>query len=457
MNRLNSAWGSRAHLLWRTFLSATLTLGLTSAADALADDPAPSEQRCLQEAERCKALLRENLINFYLPHCVDNANGGYLESVRDGKFAPTGEKFLTLQARQLWFFSTLAIEGYEREKALAVAKTGFDFLQTKMLDRSFGGYYSKVSDAGDPKDRRKHVYLNSFALYGLVAYYRASKDASALQAAQNLFRILDAKAHDPGHGGYVEFFYDDWKPITDPAESRYVGAIGVKTYNTHLHLLEAFAELYRAWPDETVRRRLEELVVINTSTVRQPTFESNVDAFQPDWTVVREPQNLRASFGHDVECVWLTLDAVRALGLSVDLYRSWSVALCKSSVDFGYDKEHGGFFSSGPLGQAATDTKKVWWVEAEALVSMLDMWTLTGDDSYFQKFKATLDFVEKFQAAKEGSWWASLAADGSSVGDRQRTGPWQGGYHAGRAMMFCAKRLEEAARRAQQAGSGASH
>src|SRR5262249_28318460 len=144
----------------------------------------------LQQARRCRHILKTSLVDFYLPACVDSASGGYLESLRNGKFAPTGEKFLTQQGRQLWFFSTLARNGVEKDGARAAAKSGFAFLETRMRDREHGGYYSKVTDAGEPKDARKHVYLNSFALYGLVAYYQATHDAAALEAAKDLFRVL---------------------------------------------------------------------------------------------------------------------------------------------------------------------------------------------------------------------------------------------------------------------------
>jgi len=175
--------------------------------------------------------------------------------------------------------------------------------------------------------------------------------------------------------------------------------------------------------------------------------ESNVDAYHADWHVVNTDRNLRASYGHDVECAWLTLDAVRTVGDSPALYRNWADALCRTSIEFGYDRQHGGFYASGPLDSPANDTTKTWWVEAEALVSMLDMYTLTSRHEYYDLFCQTLDFVERYQVAKEGSWWASRAADGSATKDQQRTGPWQGGYHAGRAMIFCAKRLDELAKR----------
>ncbi|MHC1768615.1 MAG: AGE family epimerase/isomerase [Verrucomicrobiia bacterium] len=412
---------------------------------AAAQPSAPDRDQMLNQAERCRKILRTSLVDFYLPACVDERNGGYLESLRDGQFVPIGEKFLTLQARQLWFFSTLAIEGFEREKALAAAKAGYDFIQGKMLDRSNGGYFSKVADDGGPRDTRKHAYLNAFALYGLVAYHRASGDARALQAAKDLFGVLEQRAYDTQHGGYIEFFSSDWKPVTDPKESGYVGAIGHKTYNTHLHLLEAFAELCRVWPDALVGKRLQELITINTSTVRTPIVESNVDAFYRDWRVVNQPRNLRASYGHDVECAWLTLDAVRTLGTPPGLFRSWAEALCQSSIKHGFDWEHGGFFSGGPLGKPADDKEKVWWVQSEAIVSMLDMFRLTGDPMYYDLFARTLDFVEKHQVAKDGSWWASRAADGSATRNQTRTSPWQAGYHAGRSMILAAKALEKMA------------
>jgi mannobiose 2-epimerase len=398
------------------------------------------------QAARCRRILQDSIVKFYLPHCVDETNGGYLESLRDGKFTPTGEKFLTLQGRQLWFFSTLVQEDIHKETALTAAKSGFEFLDHHMRDSKYGGYFSKVSDDGKPRDTRKHVYLNAFALYGLVAYYRATQDEAALHSAQALFRTLEEKAHDVEHGGYNEFFYEDWRPIKGTKEAGYVGAIDTKTYNTHLHVLEALAELYRVWPDPLVAQRLGELVLINANTVRHSEYFCNIDGWRPDWQMIPTPENLRASYGHDVECAWLTLDAARALKSSPGLLRGWAEALVGYSLKFGYDRRHGGFFYTGPLGKPAEDTRKEWWVEAEALVSMLEMYRLTGKREYYEIFRQTLDFVEKHHVAKEGSWWATRQTDGAPQGD-QRTGPWQGAYHNGRSMIRCEKLLNELAKK----------
>ena len=408
---------------------------------------APGSQELKRQAQQCRDLLKTSLVDFYLPNSIDTKNGGFMESLNtNGNFTLTGEKFLTLQARQVWFFSALAREGIEKEKALAAAKQGFEFIHTKMRDPNLGGYYSKVMDDGAPKDQRKHAYLNSFAIYSFAAYYQASKDETALKAAQELFEVLEKHAHDNVHGGYIEFFQADWTEVKSGLGGGYVGAIGHKTYNTHLHLMEALAELYRAWPDPRVLKRLNELIIIDTSTVMHPTVNANVDAYLRDWTMVNSIGNLRASYGHDLECIWLVTDAAKTIGQPPRLYRSWAEKLATNCLSFGFDREYGGFYESGPLGAPAHNRRKTWWVQNEAMVGLLDLYAMSRKTEYYDAFSKTLDFCAKYQVAKEGGWWATRSPNGSPAPDRNRTSMWQGAYHAGRSLIECSHRLEQLAK-----------
>src|SRR5689334_12915415 len=104
-------------------------LWLAAAATPAASEEPIARTALLQQARRCRNILKTSIVNFYLPAAVDPVNGGYFESLRDDKLGPTGEKFLTMQGRQLWFFSTLAREGIEKDASLAAAKAGFEFLE----------------------------------------------------------------------------------------------------------------------------------------------------------------------------------------------------------------------------------------------------------------------------------------------------------------------------------------
>lgn len=393
-------------------------------------------------ARRCEELLDSSLIDFYLPNCIDAEQGGYLEVLDDQGNFTGSDKFLTLQARQLWFFSLLAHRGIQTEASLAAAKQGYDFLCRKFYDINHGGYFAKTSRDGQPVDRRKHVYPNAFVIYAFVEYFRATQDDEALLRAKQLFETLETHCYDHEFGGYREFFYENWQPILDPTESGYIGAINTKTYNSHLHLLEAFTQLYLETQDELVASRLRELILINSLTVKHPDYACNIDGWNNDWSMIESDRNLRASYGHDVECAWLVLAAADALGWQSAMLRSWAKSTCDHAIRYGYDSKHGGFFYTGPLGAVSDDRKKEWWTQTEALVAMLTMYEMTGDSRYQNIFLQTLDFVEQNQVAPQGGWWATVNEDGSLGSNRSRTSMWQGAYHNGRALILCGQLLQ---------------
>ena len=115
--------------------------------DAPTAAPIPSGANLQAQARRCRQILKTSIIDFYLPACVDRKDGGYFEALKGDRFAPTGEKFLTLQSRQLWFFSTLAAAGIEKEAALAAAKIGFDFVAS-YINAGIGAIHNDIGGGG---------------------------------------------------------------------------------------------------------------------------------------------------------------------------------------------------------------------------------------------------------------------------------------------------------------------
>lgn len=410
----------------------------------------PRHAGYLDYASRCRSLLRDNLVAFYLPRSIDARYGGYLETLRGDRFHEDAPKHLVLQCRQLWFFSALARRGIEEQSARQAATQGFEFLLNHLRDNRNGGFYHSASREGRPTDKRKHVYAQSFAVFGLVAFYQATGSQDALACARTLFETLAEKAHDPVHGGAREWFTEDWSPSRYSAGSTGNDGRSCKTFNTHLHLLEAYGALFSVWPDDRVRATLLELITIVTSTALAATVSSSIQDFDCDWRPAGAEKQLRASYGHDIEAVWLVLDALAALGLPSGSYREWAEALARCCLRLGFDRRRGGFFYSGILGKRADDHTKVWWVQAEAMVGLLSVFRLTGRKEYYDAFAKTFHFVQRCQIAPEGGWWARVYEDGSRKGDTPRTGKWQGAYHSGRALMMCSDILEQLGR---QAGS----
>jgi mannobiose 2-epimerase len=436
----------RSRTCHRSLVAAALLLAVLSCGRPAVQTEAPKLDASV--AARLRKILNENIVPCWMSRSLDHEHGGYVIN-----FNPAGEpngkseKGLVTQARMLWFWSRLARSGaaqssYSREQLLAAADLGYRFLREKMWDPENGGFYWEVDRSGDQKaETRKHVYGQTFALYALSEYYLASRKPEVLDFAADLFQLLEAKAHDETYGGYVEFFNADW--TTPPADARLLleGEAGWKLMNTHLHLMEALTTFYEASRLPLARERLLELITIESSTVVRKEWPACTNMYERDWTPRIEGEFGRVSYGHDVENIGLLLEANEAAGLSnyplLDLYK----ALMRYSLQHGYDSSHGGFYDSGALGQPADRRTKIWWVQAEALVTSLRMYEITGDEQYLAVFLRTLDFVEKRQVDwQHGEWHREVGPDGTPRGDKADF--WKAAYHNGRAMIECLEALE---------------
>jgi mannobiose 2-epimerase len=388
--------------------------------------------------------LRQAVIAYWYPGSIDRQHGGFaIASGDDGRLAPTTSRMIVSQARMVWLSARLAREGYDTEEMRRAAAHGFAFLKDKMWDPDHEGFYWEVDAAtGRVFQGNKHLYAQAFALYALSEYFLATKDRAALVLAATLVKTIERRAYDAQFGGYNEYFARDWSALPPETPSLIGGTATMKLMNTHLHLMEAFATYVRASDDPLARTRLDELITIQSNAVVRKEFPACTDRYRTDWTPVLDEVAARVSYGHDLENIWLLVDALDAAGRPtaplVDLYRG----LFAYSMRHGFDATNGGFFESGPLGKPADRLNKVWWVQAEALVSALTMYRLTRDPSYADVFERTWRFVNEKQTDWEtGEWHQLILPDGSHRG--RKAAAWKAGYHNGRALLESMRLIEE--------------
>lgn len=381
--------------------------------------------------------LNENILGFWYPRCVDKVNGGYkIRFGPNGEDKGDGPKMIVTQARTVWLFSRAARAGYgDRKQLLAAADHGYKFLTTKMWDAKHGGFAWEVDATGNKKTRPKlHMYGQSFALYAISEYALASGRKDVLAFATRFFQLLEDKAHDKQYGGYREFFNEDWSEAA-PSEPSYMsGNSQIKLMNTHLHLMEALTTFYRASKLPLARERLLELMTIESHAVVRRGITACTDQYRRDWTPILDGNAARVSYGHDIENIWLLVDAADAAGVPVAPYMELFRENFAYSMKYGWDEKQGGLWYTGWFRQPADNREKSWWVQAEMLVSALTMYRLTGDKDYWDKFEQTWAFVDKYQIDhKNGEWWSSVSPDLRQSGDKAQA--WKGGYHNGRAMI----------------------
>jgi mannobiose 2-epimerase len=289
----------------------------------------------------------------------------------------------------------------------------------------------------------KHAYGIAFAIYAASTVADVTGDERALALARDTFDWLDRHAHDAKHGGYFEALRRDGSPILGWADGTPVARradrlgiyYGYKTMNVHIHLLEAVTALSRVDRRATVKERLRELHGIVRDKIAVAPGALNL-YLTPDWRAVPAHD----SFGHDVETAYLLVEAAEALGIPDDP-RTWETArsLVDHALDWGWDEEHGGFYDKGDaFGSPAWDRKKVWWTEAEGLNALLVMDRKFGkrDDRYARAFRKQWDFIEKHMIdPRHGGWFAETTREGSLIGDGAKANPWKANYHTSRALM----------------------
>ena len=79
--------------------------------------------------------------------------------------------------------------------------------------------------------------------------------------------------------------------------------------NTHLHVLEAYTNLYTIWPDEKLQNSIKLLLEnFNDHIVDQNTGHLHL-FFDEDWKVKGDI----VSYGHDIEAAWLLLEAAEVI------------------------------------------------------------------------------------------------------------------------------------------------
>lgn len=397
-----------------------------------------SEREMVRDlARRAESELRTDILPFWLKHARDRERGGFYGQIEvDLKVRESAPRGSLLTSRILWTFSA-AQRRYQEPAYLAMARWAFEDLQKRFWDEENGGVFWTVKANGKPLEARKQIYAQAFALYAYSEYYRATGDKAALARAVALFNLIESNAYDAQQGGYFEAFDRDWSDL--PADTRsLIGTAEPKSQNTMLHIMEAYTNLYRIWPDPQLRRRLFELVDrMMTRVLDAKTKHLNL-LMAADWS----PRSHEVSYGHDIEFSWLLTEAAEVLGDEALLARArpLSVEIAQVTRAEGLDADGGLYNEGGPSG--ISDAGKDWWPQAESAVGFFNAYQISGDAVYLRTAQRSWDFIEKRIVDREnGEWYWGRDAKGRVVTRQPKVGIWKCPYHNGRSCLELIERV----------------
>lgn len=370
-------------------------------------------------------ILKHNILAFWMDKMVDTQHEGFYGRMDGGgTLHPQAPKAAVLNARILWTFSAAYRASGDRQYR-AMADRAFDYFTTYFVDAAHGGIYWELDYQGRPTQRKKQLYAQGFALYGFSEYYRATGNPEALRQSQTLFELIERTA-DKQHGGYFEAFSETWEPIADVRLST-KDANEKKSMNTHLHILEAYTNLYRIWPDTRLALAQRKLIDIFRTRILDARTAHLHLFFSEDWTV----QSSAISYGHDIEASWLLWEAADVLGdsklreevaeISLHIAEAAAEGL-QTDGSVAYERDGHGL-----------DRDRHWWVQAEAVVGWAYAYRHTGNTVFLDRATEAWAYIQsRIIDHANGEWHWSRKTDGSIDKSQDKAGPWKCPYHNGR-------------------------
>lgn len=372
--------------------------------------------------------LEGNILPFWMNKMTDRERGGFYGRISgEDVLMPDEPKGAILNARILWTFSA-AYRLLKKPEYLATATRAKRYLLDFFYDKQFGGIYWSVDCEGNPLDTKKQIYALGFAIYGLSEYTRATGDEEALEYAIRLFEVIEKYSFDAEKNGYVEALTRDWQPIADMRLSD-KDENEKKTMNTHLHILEPYANLYRVWKDGRLKTQLKNLIeLFVTKILDTQTYHLNL-FFEDDWT---NKYHL-ISYGHDIEASWLIHEAALVLGDETVLKQIEPVIVrIARAADEGLNAD-GSMTYERFSDKGETDRELHWWVQAENVVGHLNLYQHFGDEEALSTALRCWQFIkDKLIDRENGEWYWSRFADGSINRNDDKAGFWKCPYHNGR-------------------------
>jgi mannobiose 2-epimerase len=378
-----------------------------------------------------------NILHFWTRFSLDMEKGGFVGKMDNlNKPIPGSPKGSVLNTRILWTFSA-AYGLTNNSDHLSPATLAFYYIRDHFTDPVHGGLYWSVNADGKPLDTHKQIYAQSFGIYGMSEYYRVTKNEQALALAIEWYRLIEQYSLDTIEGGYIDAFDRDWSFLKDKRLSA-KDDNALKTMNTHLHIIEAYANLYELWPDPLLRIRILELLTLFQEKILDKESHHMQLFFDEQW----KPNPGIISYGHDIEAGWLLQSCAASTGDEswINLTKANALRITDAAME-GLD-EDGGLWYELNTKNSQLIREKHWWPQAEALIGFCNAWQISRNPLYLNAMLKNWQFISKYILdRKKGEWFWGVTADHSIMANQDKIGLWKCPYHNSRACIQLLRRL----------------
>jgi cellobiose epimerase len=381
--------------------------------------------------------LTDNILNYWIKKVYDPRRKTFYGVIdQNEKPDPDAALGVVMITRILWTFSA-AYRHYPTAIYKKMADEAWNILTELFWDDKNGGVYWTVFPSGQPENDSKQIYAQAFALYAMSEYARIFDLRNPKQLAVTLFHLIEEHALDPEQGGYWEARSRNWETTAPDFITPSGNDEITKSMNTHLHILEAYSNLFRVCPEVEVENKIVSVLNIFTNYIINSQNYHFHMFFDDGWKAL----TTAISYGHDIEGTWLLHEAAEVIHKKVVTEKIEPVVL-KMAEAVGNEAldSSGGLCNESDGGH--WDRNFHWWVEAEAVVGFFNAYQLTGEQKFLNRSENAWKFIQKYQIDHKNGEWFGLITPGYTVRPMAKVSPWKCPYHNGRMCMEMIRRLE---------------
>lgn len=341
--------------------------------------------------------LKQNILGYWLPRCLDQTFGGFLNCYNNyGDRLVSYDKYAWSQGRFVWLFARLAATAAplftrdERRRFLSLAAQGADFLMKHCLLGPNDWRVSFLMERdGSPKSVSPgapldmSIYADCFVVAGLAMYAFAGTAQEPYAFAKKLYgSILDRVRRR------------DFHTLPYPLSDRF------RAHGIPMILSNVTRELYRAAGAldpgycDTLRSHLKDF---STDILEHFVDDESVlhEVLLQDNTFFPQVLGQHMNPGHTIEDAWFLLDAADICQCGGWEPKIYSIVL--RTLENGWDTAYGGLLHFagvhggepvGPTDGVADEPMtrqlsgwddKLWWVHSEALYTTLLCYARSDD------------------------------------------------------------------------------
>jgi N-acylglucosamine 2-epimerase len=381
-----------------------------------------------QYADRYRRALLEDVLPFWQRHSIDRECGGYFTCLDRGGAIYDTDKFVWLQARQVWTFSMLYNRCEPRSEWLETARHGAEFLRAHGRAPD-GDWYFALTRDGKPLVQPYNVFSDCFAAMALAQYSLAARDDGAADLARATYRSILRRRENP-KGSYNKLV-----PGTRPLRNF---ALPMILCNLTLELEPLLA------PAET-EAAIDACLAVVPGDFLDRDRNLILENVAPDGSRVDSFDGRLLNPGHAIEAMWFLMDIGIRRGDGGLIERAAGIVL--ATLEYAWDREYGGLFyfldRLGRPPQQLEWDQKLWWVHIETLIALLLGQRSRRRAECREWFERVHEYTwGRFPDPEFGEWFGYLNRRGEVLLPL-KGGKWKGCFHVPRGLFKCWKLLEE--------------